>query len=219
MQLIYGSHETPLAAFLEGLVRVFDWGVLLLVLRRRQRRSLLESEASQQSRRVVDRYINDAVADFESEEIHNLSTIPIIPRWGCAIVDIVLGPLPNGEVVVCYEQVVPGAVDRIMGQASGRLKDDSGAEMENFDDLCRQGSRDMIAGFSLALSSVVVALFLVYINLLRAGMKLVGINIARGVSATVYVSRAGLRRKWFTGEFFPRMFFSRNRYHFQQIIR
>ncbi len=219
MHLIFGSRATPLSAFFEGMVRVFDWGILLLMMRRKQRRALFENGDLQRGRRVVDRYINEAVADFESEEADSLSEVPFIPRRGCAIADIVLGPLPTDEVMVRYEQIVPGAVDRIIGRASDRLKDDSEAEIRHFDNLCRQGSRGMVVGLVITLLFAAIALVLVYSNLLWAGLVLVGINIALGLAATVYVTKAGLRRKWFTGEFFPRLFFSKSGYPVEKIAR
>jgi uncharacterized membrane protein len=219
MHLIYGSHATPLAAFLEGMVRIFDWGALLLALRRDKRRSFFDDRDPERSSRVVDRYIRAAVGTFESEEADTLAQLPIVPRRGCAIADILLGPVPMDQVIIQYEEIVPGAVDRILGNASERLRTDTQAELKYFDNLCRQGYRGMVAGFVLTLLLAVSALFLVFFDMLWVGITLVGINIMLGVSASVYVSRAGLRRRWFTGEFLPRVFYTGNRYRLENTDR
>ena len=219
MPLIYDSYATPVSAFFEGMVRVFDWGALLLALRRKQQPFSLKTDDPERNVRVVDRYVRDAIASFEIEESEKLSQVPLVPRRGCAVADIVLGPLPNEEVIISYEEVVPGAVNRIMARASDRLKGDSQAELDNFKDLCQKGYRGMVVGFILTLVLSVSALLLIYFGALVAGLALVGLNIAMGVLATVYVSRAGLRGKWFTGEFFPSIYPAWGRYRINQTGR
>ena len=136
-----------------------------------------------------------------------MSQVPFIPRRISVAADATLGPLPSDEVIIHYEGIVPGAVDRIMGLASDRLKSDSEAELNYITRLCRQGFRGMVAGFILTLLLGGSAMFLLYTDVLWAGLLLVGINLALGVCSTAYVTRVGLRARWFTGEFFPRSFY------------
>ncbi len=219
MHLIYNSYATPFSAFFEGLVRVFDWGALLIALRRKQRRIFFENDDPQRNQRVIDRYIVESIAAFESEETEKLSEVPFISRRAFALADIVLGPLPTDEVIISYEEVVPGAIDRIMGHASQRLQDDSEAELRHFDNICRQGYRGMVSGFVLTLLLTGSALLLVFLSQLWAGITLVGFNVMLGISATIYVSRAGLRTRWFTGDFFPGVTYARKRYRLGEIDR
>ena len=212
MHLIFSSRATPTAAFFEGLVRVFDWWSLFLALRRKHRRILFERDGPDRSEQIIDRYVRDSISTFELEEYDRLSQVPFIPRRISVAADATLGTLPSDNVIIHYEGIVPGAVDRIMGLASDRLKNDSEAELKYLSTLCRQGYRGMVAGFILTLLLGGVALFLLYTNVLWAGVLLVGINFVLGACSTAYVSRVGLRGRWFTGEFFPRIFYKVDKY-------
>ncbi len=207
MNLIFSSRATPTAAFFEGLVRVFDWWSLILTLRRKHKRILFERNGPDRSQQIIDRYVRDSISTFELEEYDKVSQVPFIPRRISVAADATLGPLPSDEVIIHYEGIVPGAVDRIMGLASDRLKSDSEAELNYITRLCRQGFRGMVAGFILTLLLGGSAMFLLYTDVLWAGLLLVGINLALGACSTAYVTRVGLRARWFTGEFFPRSFY------------
>lgn len=216
MHLFFSTRATPTTAFFEGFVRVFDWWSLFLAMRRKQKRVFFDNEDedddSDRSIQVVDRYVRESIATFEAEEAHRLSDVPFIPRRVSVAADIQLGPLPTEDVIIHYENLVPGAVERIMGLASERLKTDSEAELSYFRILCRQGYRGMVAGFILTLLLGGGALFLMFTNVLWAGILLVATNFAIGGCATAYVSLGGLRERWFTGEFFPRIFYTWGRY-------
>ena len=212
MNLIFSSRATPTAAFFEGLVRVFDWWSLFLAIRRKNRRILFERNDPDRSQQIIDRYVRDSISTFEQEEFDRLSEVPFIPRRVSVAADTTLGPLPSDDVIIHYEGIVPGAVDRIMGLASDRLKTDSEAELEYLTKLCRLGYRGMVAGFIITLLLGGSALFLLYTDVLWAGVLLVGTNFALGACSTAYVTRVGLRGKWFTGEFFPRVFHKTDKY-------
>ncbi len=216
MHLIFSTRATPTTAFFEGLVRVFDWWSLFLAVRHKEKRVFFENEFegsdSDRSRQVIDRYVRDSIATFEIEEANRLSEVEFIPRRVSVAADSQLGTLPSDDVIIHYESIVPGAVDRIMGLASERLKVDSETELKYFSRLCRQGYRGMVAGFVLTLLLGGAALFLMFTNVLWAGILLVGINFGLGGCATAYVSLAGMRARWFTGEFFPRIFYTEDRY-------
>ena len=216
MNLVLSSYATPTTAFLEGLVRIFDWWSLVLALRHRRKgipvEDELEGHDSSRNRQVIDRYVRDSITAFELQETSKLSGVPFIPRRVSVVADTQLGTMPTDDVIIHYEGIVPGAVDRIMGLASDRLKVDSEAEIKLFRNLCRQGYRGMLAGFVLTLLLGGGALFLMFADVLWAGMLLVGTNFALAGIATAYVSLGGLRGKWFTGEFFPRIFYTGYRY-------
>ena len=212
MPLIFSSRATPTAAFFEGLVRVFDWWSLFLALRRKNRRILFERDGPDRSQQIIDRYVRDSISTFEQEEFEKLSDVPFIPRRISVAADTTLGPLPSDDVIIHYEGIVPGAVDRIMSLASDRLKSDSEAELKYLSTLCRQGYRGMVAGFIITLLLGGSALFLLYTDVLWAGVLLVGTNFFLGACSTAYVSRVGLRSRWFTGEFFPRVFNREDKY-------
>ena len=189
---------------------------MVLTLRRKQKRIFfdkdLEGGDSGTSRRVIDWYVRESIAAFEAEEADKLSEVPFISRRVSVAADTQLGTLPPEDVIIQYEAIVPGAVDRIMGLASERLKVDSEAKISLFRRLCRQGFRGMVAGFILTLLLAVGALLLLFFEVLWAGALLLGVNFALGACATAYISLGGLRERWFTGEFFPRIFYPRYRY-------
>ena len=205
---IYYNRTTPILAFLEGMVRVFDWGALL-ELRKRWRRSGSQAEPEvwdddEWSERIVDWYIRDAIATFETEESGKLSHDPMLPRRSFAVADIMLGPLSTNEVILRYEEAVPGACDRIMGMASGRLKSDGKAEIELLKRRGKQGLMGMTAGFILSLLLAASALYLIIVGHDWAGLSMVGLNIALAVCSSVYISKAQVRKKLYTRDFFSR---------------
>ncbi len=205
---IYYNRTTPFLAFLEGMVRVFDWGALL-ELRKRWARSRAEPEPlskkdKEWSERIVDWYIRDAIAAFEAEESGKLSEDTMLPRRSFAIADILLGPLPTQEVILRYEQTVPGASDRIMNIASSRLDHDGKTEIELLKQRGRQGFMGMAAGFILSLLLAASAMTLFIVGHDWAGFSILGLEVAMVVSATVYISKAQVREKLYTRDFFSR---------------
>ena len=128
---------------------------------------------------------------FETEEASKLYEVPLVHRRVSAAADTTLGPLPSEDVILGYEDVVPGAIDRIMGVASDRLKSDSEAELQYLSKLCRLGYRGMLAGFVLTLLLAGGAIILMFFDVLLAGMVLVGTNFALAACSTAYVSRGG----------------------------
>lgn len=205
---IYYNRTTPILAFLEGMVRVFDWGALL-ELRKRWGRSGSQTEPEvwnddEWSERIVDWYIRDAIATFETEESVRLSQDPVLPRRSFAVADIMLGPLSTHEVILRYEESVPGACDRIMSMASSRLKSDGKAEIELLKQRGKQGFMGMAAGFFLSLLLAASALYLIIAGHDWAGFTMIGLNVALAVSSSVYISKAQVRGKLYTRDFFSR---------------
>lgn len=205
---IYYNRTTPFLAFLEGMVRVFDWG-LLLELRKKWRKGESEPEPDSQrdkewGDRIVDWYIRDAIARFEAEERSKLAEDPMLPRRSCAVADIMLGPLSTQEVILRYEEIVPGACDRIMSMASERLDHDGKAEIDLLKERARQGYWGMAVGFILSLLLAGGALCLIIFGHDLAGFSLIGINIGLAVCVSVYISKAQVRRKLYTRDFFSR---------------
>ena len=208
MYHIYYNRTTPALAFLEGMVRVFDWGALL-ELRKRWGKPEPEPKPErgkdkEWSERIVDWYIRDAIATFEAEESRSLSEDPMLPRRSFAVADVLLGPLSTHEVILRYEEAVPGACDRIMSMASDRLDQDGKAEIELLKQRGKQGYMGMVVGFMLSLLLAVSALYLIIVGHDWAGLSMVGLNIALAVSASVYVSKAQVRGKLYTRDFFSR---------------
>ncbi len=205
---IYYNRTTPVLAFLEGMVRVFDWGALL-ELRKKWRKRDSESESEpwrddEWSERIVDWYIRDAIATFEKEETGALSEDPMLPRRSFVVADILLGSLSTNEVILRYEESVPGACDRIMSMASERLNHDGKAEIELLKQRGRQGYMGMAVGFILSLLLAVSALYLIILGHDLAGFSMVGLNIALAVAASIYISKAQVRGKLYTRDFFLR---------------
>ena len=205
---IYYNRTTPVLAFLEGMVRVFDWGALL-ELRKKWRKSGSEPEPEfwkdeEWSERIVDWYIRDAIAAFEREETGRLSEDPMLPRRSFVIADILLGSPSTNEVILRYEETVPGACDRIMSMASERLDQDGRAEIELLKQRGRQGYMGMAVGFILSLLLAVSALYLIVVGHDWAGFSMVGLNVALAVAASIYISKAQVRGKLYTRDFFLR---------------
>ena len=200
---IYGNRSTPFFAFLEGMVRVFDWGALLL-LRKSRANPETADETRPDSRQIVDKYIRGAIFTFETEEARRLAKEPMLFRRSFAIADVLLGPLPAQEIILRYEEIIPGAAERIMGLASQRLDHDWEEELRLLTERGRQGYMGMAAGFILALMLTLGALLLVFFGHPWVGISLVGLNITLAVSVSVYISKARVRRKLYTREFFFR---------------
>lgn len=207
---IYYNRTTPFLAFLEGMVRVFDWGALL-ELRKRWAKTGPEPEPEPETRRdkewsdrIVDWYIRDAIAAFEAEESRRLAEDPMLPRRAFAAADIILGPLSTQEVILRYEEMVTGACDKIMNMASQRLDNDGKAEIELLRQRAKQGYMGMAAGFILSMLLAASAMYLIFSGHDWAGFSIVGLNIALAVSASVYISKAQVRGKLYTRDFFSR---------------
>ncbi len=203
MNSIYGNRTTPFFAFLEGMVRVFDWGAILAL---RKGRTIHETEAEKEewSKQTVDRYIRGAISAFESEEAGKLAGEPMLPRHSFAIADILLGPLSVQEIILRYEMIIPGASEKIMDLASRKLDQDSKAELKLLDERGKQGYMGMAAGFALALLLTLSALYMAYSGHPWAAIFIVGINISIVVSVSVYISKARVRQKLYDREFFFR---------------
>lgn len=206
---IYYNRTTPILAFFEGMMRVFDWGTLLEMRKRwRKKQSGPEPETRRDKEwgeRIVDWYIRDAIAAFEAEESPRLREDPMLSRRSFAAADIVLGPLSNQEVILRYEEIIAGACDRIMGMASEKLDHDGEAEIELLKQRARQGYMGMAAGFILSLILAASAVYLLlFSGNTTAGFSVVGIYIAIPVFVSVYISKAQVRGKLYTREFFMR---------------
>ena len=182
---------------------MFDWGALL-ELRRFRSGSELDYEDDGWNDRIVDWYIRDSIDVFESQEAESLREVPILPRRSSQVADIVLGSLPAQEVILLYETVVPGACDRIMRRASEKLDHDGRAELQLLRDRARQGYVGMAVGFLLTMLLALGAFFLILSDYYWAGSMVAAIILALVVSTSVYVSRAQLRRKFYTRDFFIR---------------
>ena len=205
MYSVYCNRTTPFFAFLEGMVRMFDW-FALVELRRFGSRREAESESRDDgwSDRIVDWYIRDSIATFEVDEAESLREVPFLPRRSFAVADIVLGPMPIQDVILNYEELVPGACDTIMQRASEKLKDDGQAEIELLKERARQGYMGMAVSFLITLLLMFGAFFLSLSGNYWAALLLVGVIFALVVSASAYVTKARVRRKFYTREFFSR---------------
>ena len=206
MYSIYQNRTTPFLAFLEGLVRAFDWGILLEFRKaRKERRSDKEEREDREWRdRIVDWYIRDSIGAFEAQEAGKLAKDPMLSRRAFAVADIFLGPVSTQDAILRYEQLVPGACDRIMERATARLDRDGEAEIDLLKERAKQGYMGMAAGFILMLLFTGSALFLVYTDRSWAGFSLIGLYIGIAVCVSVYISKAKLRRKFYTRDFFAR---------------
>ena len=205
MYSVYCNRTTPFFAFLEGMVRMFDW-FALVELRRFGSRKEAESESRDDgwSDRIVDWYIRDSIATFEVDEAESLREVPFLPRRSFAVADIVLGPMPIQDVILNYEELVPGACDTIMQRASEKLKDDGQAEIELLKERARQGYMGMAVSFLITLLLMFGAFFLSLSGNYWAALSLVAVIFALVVSASAYVTKARVRRKFYTREFFSR---------------
>ena len=207
MYSLYYNRSTPFFAFLEGLVRMFDWSALLEL---RKSRSVKQDDDNQTpeddewSDRIVDWYIRDSIATFEREESRNLAGVPVPYRRAAAVADIVLGPLPVEDVILCYESIVPGACDRIMHRASANLKGDGEEQVQLLKERARQGYIGMGVGFILTMLLSCSAMYLCLSGHLAAGLSIAGIFVGLVAAASGYVSKAQLRRKYYTRDFFSR---------------
>lgn len=208
MYSVYYNRTTPILAFLEGMVRSFDWGALVELVKRRQEvkpeeESRTAKDKDKWSQRIVTWYIRDSISAFEAEETVKLAGDAMLYRRSCAAANVMLGPMPTRDVILRYEQVVPGAGDRIMDRASERLERDGDTELELLKQRGRQGYMGMGAGFALALLLTGVALLLILTDNVWAGFAVLGINGVLGASASIYVSKAQVRDKLYTRDFFP----------------
>lgn len=203
---IYQNRTTPFLAFLEGMVRAFDWGILLELRKSKAGRDTEDKnwEDDQWRDRIVDWYIRDSIGAFEAEEARRLAVDPMLSRRAFAVADIMLGPVSTQEAILRYEAIVPGACDRIMERATQRLDHDGETEIGLLKERAKQGYMGMAAGFALCFIFTVGALLLVYSSHSWAGYSMIGIYIGLALSVSIYISKAQLRRKFFTRDFFAR---------------
>ncbi len=209
---IYQNRTTPFLAFLEGMVRAFDWGSLL-ELRKSQAKRESEDEAREDKEwrdRIIDWYIRDSIGAFEAEESRKLVVEPMLHRRAFAVADILLGPVPTQKAILRYEELVPGACDRIMERATQRLENDGETEIELLKERAKQGYMGMAAGFILGLLFTGMALFLVYTDRSWPGFSLIGVYIGIALAVSIYISKAQLRRKFYTRDFFSSFFSRKN---------
>ncbi len=206
MYSIYQNRTTPFLAFLEGMVRAFDWGALLELRKLRAKRESEDEKKEDQewSDRIVDWYIRDAIGSFEAEEVRRLAEDPMLKRRSFALADIVMGPVSTQEAILRYEEIVPGACNRIMERATQNLSHDGKAEIKLLKERARQGYIGMAVGFILGILVAGYAMYLIYSELSATGFAIIGMYIAFGMSVSVYISKAQLRRKIYTRDFFPR---------------
>ena len=205
MYSVYCNRTTPFFAFLEGMVRMFDWLAVLELRRYRSRREEeSESRNDEWSDRIVDWYIRDSIATFEVDEAESLREVPILPRRSFAVADIVLGPVPMQEAILHYEEIVPGACDRIMQRASDKLKDDGRAEIELLKERAKQGYLGMAFSFLITILLMLGAFLLSLSGNYWAAFSLVVVIFVLVFSASAYVTKAQVRRKFYTKEFFSR---------------
>ena len=206
MYSAYLNRTTPFLAFLEGVVRSFDWGVILEIRKSRARRDseAKESEDENWKERIVDWYIRDSIGAFESEESGRLAGDPMLSRRAFAVADAVLGPVPSREAILWYEQVVPGAGERIMERASKRLDHDGEVEIDLLKERIRQGYMGLAVGFIIAVLLSAAAMFFIYTDRSLAGFSFLGVYFGLVLAVSVYISKARVRRKFYTRDFFPR---------------
>lgn len=198
---LYCNRSTPVLAFLEGMVRMFDWSALLELRKSRSAREP-EEEQDDWSDRIVDWYIRDSIASFEREEFPRLAQATVPYRRAFAVADVVLGSPRVQDVILCYESVVPGACDRIMQQASSNLKRDGDEQIRLLKERARQGYIGMAVGFILAVLLSGSAMYLSLSGHLAAGLWVAAVFFAMVTAASVYVSLSRVRRKFYTREFF-----------------
>lgn len=205
MYSVYYNRTTPVLAFFEGMVRSFDWGALVELVKRRQRDEPERERRRDKgwSERIVTWYIRDSISAFEAEETRKLARDAMLYRCRSAAANVMLGPMPTKDVILRYENMVPGACDRIMNRASERLEQDGDAELELLKQRGRQGYMGMAAGFALAMLLTGIALLLILTGNSWAGFGVMGINGVLGASASIYVTKAQVRDKLYTRDFFP----------------
>lgn len=208
MYSVYYNRTTPFLAFLEGLVRSYDWAAVLKLVKGRERvkpedESRTAADKDLWSQRIVTWYIRDAIASFEAEETAKLAGDAMLYRCRCAVANVMLGPMPTRDIILRYERVVPGAGDRIMDRASERLDSDGDAEVELLKQRGRQGYMGMAAGFALMMLITGGASWLILTGNVWSGFAVLGINGALVAAASIYVSVARVREKFFRRDFFP----------------
>ena len=152
----------------------------------------------------MDWYIRDSIASFEIQEAKQLSGVPFLPRRSFAVANILLGPLPTQNVILRYEEAVPGACDRIMQRAKDKLDHDGQAELHLLRERAKQGYLGMAAGFLLTMLLAFGAFFLFLFGHHWEGLSIAAIIPVLVVAASAYISGARVRKKLYTREFFSR---------------
>jgi uncharacterized membrane protein len=105
-----------------------------------------------------------------------------------------VGPLPSPEQLRIYEQVLPGAADRIVKMAEAQISHRHSIERR----ASRAGSRDSLAGILSALVMCMAALGVSAMLILRgfsaAGTIITGTSLAALAGAFIYGTNANKRR-------------------------
>ena len=102
-----------------------------------------------------------------------------------AYAEVSIGPLPPPEVLKRYEEVIPGAANRILEMAENQSK--HRMQLEKNDS--RRSFFGLAAGFLLSLGIIGGAIYLIVRGEAWAAVSLIGINVAALAGVFVYGSR------------------------------
>ena len=126
----------------------------------------------------------------EEKEHSHLPTSPTVdvPHESSfleAYTEVSIGPLPPPEVLHRYEEIVPGAANRILEMAENQSK--HRMQLEKNDS--RRSFFGLAAGFFLSLGMIGGAIYLIVKGEAWAAVSLIGINVAALAGVFVYGSR------------------------------
>ncbi|MGH9691365.1 MAG: DUF2335 domain-containing protein [Candidatus Acidiferrales bacterium] len=72
------------------------------------------------------------------------------------------GPIPPPDILIKYNEAVPGAADRIITMAENQSKHRQGLEKTVIDANCRAQRNGSILGFIICMTAILGGMFLVY---------------------------------------------------------
>lgn len=118
----------------------------------------------------------------------NLNRTVVKQQRGVTIHESFIGPLPSPSHLEKYEQILPGAADRIISMAEKQSSHRQDLEKQVIKSDIRNSLLGLIFGFIIGLGGVSCGFYLIYIGKIIEGGLFSGATIVALVSAFIYGS-------------------------------
>ncbi len=102
--------------------------------------------------------------------------------------EIFFGPLPHPEILEKYEQILPGAAERILSMAETQSRHRIGLETRVVDADITNSKRGLIFGFTIGLVGIGGGIYSIHLGHVISGSLLTGGALASLVGTFVYGS-------------------------------
>jgi uncharacterized membrane protein len=99
------------------------------------------------------------------------------------------GPLPPPEILVKYNEALPGCAERIIAMAETQSKHRQSLESKVIESKCNAEKNGPIYGFIICMTAIIGGIFLIYTGKSPEGLASIGGSLAGLVAVFVYGKR------------------------------